>query len=179
MSENALTCANHPDIETRLRCKKCEKPICPKCAVHTPTGYQCRECIRSRQKIFDTSLPQDYVIGFITAAVLSAIGSFLISLAGFHHRFLWDSSWPSSPRRALGLALPKPCARSQAAAAHRLFTSHLCRNHPRRAANGAAANPGPEHLRHHFPGHLSLHLRPHRLLPHLRPSHRKINPYAL
>jgi hypothetical protein len=83
MSETVITCANHPDVETRLRCKKCEKPICPKCAVHTPTGYQCRECIRSRQKIFDTSLPQDYVIGFITSAILSAIGSFLISLAGF------------------------------------------------------------------------------------------------
>ena len=82
MSETALTCANHPDVETRLRCKKCEKPICPKCAVHTPTGYQCRECIRSRQKIFETSLPQDYVIGFITAVILSALGSFLISLLG-------------------------------------------------------------------------------------------------
>ncbi|MFO7583610.1 MAG: hypothetical protein R6W69_02690 [Anaerolineales bacterium] len=104
MSENALTCANHPDVETRLRCKKCEKPICPKCAVHTPTGYQCRECIRSRQKIFDTSLPQDYVIGFITSAVLSAIGSFLISLAGFISFFGIILAFIAAPTIGVGIA---------------------------------------------------------------------------
>ena len=39
---NAPTyCANHPTVETTLRCNKCGKPICAKCAIRTPTGYRC------------------------------------------------------------------------------------------------------------------------------------------
>ncbi|MFH2039871.1 MAG: B-box zinc finger protein [Chloroflexota bacterium] len=76
------TCANHPEIETTLRCNRCEKPICPKCAVLTPTGYRCKECVRGQQKKFDTAEWYDYVFGFITAGLLSLIGSLLISLVG-------------------------------------------------------------------------------------------------
>ena len=36
----SLTCANHPDRETLLRCNKCGKPICISCAVRTPVGYR-------------------------------------------------------------------------------------------------------------------------------------------
>lgn len=104
MSEPALTCANHPGVETRLRCKKCEKPICPKCVVRTPTGYQCKECIRDQQKKFDTSLPQDYVIGFIASAVLSAIGSFLISLVGLIGFFGIFLAFIVAPTIGVGIA---------------------------------------------------------------------------
>ena len=48
-----MYCANHPTVETTLRCNRCEKPICAKCAVLTPTGYRCKECIKEQQKIFD------------------------------------------------------------------------------------------------------------------------------
>ena len=41
-----MKCATHPDIETNLRCGKCDKPICPKCMVQTPVGARCRECAR-------------------------------------------------------------------------------------------------------------------------------------
>ncbi len=41
-----MRCATHPDIETNLRCGKCDKPICPKCMVQTPVGARCRECAR-------------------------------------------------------------------------------------------------------------------------------------
>jgi len=77
-----VTCANHPGIETTLRCNRCEKPICPKCAVLTPTGYRCKECVRGQQKKFDTAEWSDYVFGFIVAGMLSLIGSLLISLVG-------------------------------------------------------------------------------------------------
>jgi hypothetical protein len=77
-----LTCANHPDVETTLRCNQCGKPICPRCAVHTPTGYRCRECVRGQQKIFDTSSWVDYVVGFLVGVVVSAIASLLVMLVG-------------------------------------------------------------------------------------------------
>jgi uncharacterized membrane protein YhaH (DUF805 family) len=72
-----MFCANHPSVETTLRCNKCEKPICAKCAVLTPTGYRCRECIKEQQKIFDTAVWYDYPVIFIVVAILSYLGSLL------------------------------------------------------------------------------------------------------
>jgi hypothetical protein len=97
MSETTLYCANHPAVETVLRCKKCEKPICVKCAVRTPTGYQCKECVRGQQKIFETSKPYDYITGFITAVILSGIGSFVFSLIGFIGFFGFFIAFAAAP----------------------------------------------------------------------------------
>jgi len=77
-----LYCYNHPSVETTLRCSRCEKPICPKCAIKSPVGYRCPDCVKSQQKIFETAESIDYVLGFVVAGVLSLIGSFLISLVG-------------------------------------------------------------------------------------------------
>jgi hypothetical protein len=90
MSEQTAisTCANHPNIETSLRCNRCEKPICTKCAVLTPTGYRCKECVRGQQKIFDTAQWYDYPLAFIVVAVLSYIGSRIIPALGFFSIFL-------------------------------------------------------------------------------------------
>jgi len=78
-----LYCYVHPTRETALRCNNCERPICAACAVRTPTGYRCKECVRERKKVFDTSEWYDYVLGFIVAAVLSGIAAFLASLISF------------------------------------------------------------------------------------------------
>ncbi len=72
-----MYCANHPNIETNLRCNKCEKPICSKCAILTPTGYRCRECVRGQQKIFETAEWVDYPFIFISVAVLAFLGSLI------------------------------------------------------------------------------------------------------
>ncbi len=72
-----LYCANHPNVETTLRCNNCGKPICAKCAVHTPTGYRCRECIKTQQKIFNTSVWYDYPVTFVIVAVLAFLGSLI------------------------------------------------------------------------------------------------------
>jgi hypothetical protein len=77
-----LYCYNHPKVETALRCNRCEKPICSKCAIKSPVGYRCPDCVKSQQKIFDTAEGQDYVLGFVVAGFLSLVGSFLISLIG-------------------------------------------------------------------------------------------------
>ncbi len=77
MSEQppSYTCFYHPNTETSLRCSTCEKPICPKCAILTPTGYRCKDCVRGQQKIFETTLWYDYVTTSAIAIVLSFIGS--------------------------------------------------------------------------------------------------------
>ncbi len=72
-----IYCVNHPSVETTLRCNKCEKPICAKCAVLTPTGYRCKECIKEQQKIFETAVWYDYPVIFIVVAIMSYLGSLL------------------------------------------------------------------------------------------------------
>ena len=85
-------CYVHPTRETSLRCKRCERPICASCAVRTPTGYVCKECVRTQQKTFDTAMWYDYLIGFGVTFVLSLIASGLTgviaSFLGFYMIFI-------------------------------------------------------------------------------------------
>jgi hypothetical protein len=77
--KNTLYCANHPGIETGLRCNNCDKPICVRCAVKTPTGYRCPECVKGQQKKFETAEIQDYPIALITAFLLALFGGWLVT----------------------------------------------------------------------------------------------------
>ncbi len=85
MSEinTTLTCTFHPKRETQLRCNRCNRPICIKCANHTPTGYRCPECIRSQQKVFITTKWFDYPVAFAITGVISFLGSQLSLFLGF------------------------------------------------------------------------------------------------
>lgn len=78
MTETATVCTNHPLRETTLRCNRCDKPICSECAVRTPVGYRCKECVRGQQAVFDTATGLDYPLVFIVAAVGVWIGASLL-----------------------------------------------------------------------------------------------------
>lgn len=81
-------CENHPNVESTLRCNRCDKPICARCAVLTETGYRCRECVRQQQKTFDTATSIDYVIAIAIALILAFIGSMIVRSIGFFTIFL-------------------------------------------------------------------------------------------
>ncbi len=83
-----LTCYKHPNRETMLRCNKCDRPICTQCAVQTPTGYRCRECVRGQQKVFNNARAFDYVIAVVVAAGLAYLGTYVISFIGFFTIFV-------------------------------------------------------------------------------------------
>lgn len=83
MTDAVLTCANHPQRETTLRCNRCEKPICSACAIHTPVGYRCRECVRGQQKGFDTALWRDYPVAVGVSALGVGLGTGLARILGF------------------------------------------------------------------------------------------------
>lgn len=80
-----LFCANHPNTETLLRCNKCGKPICMKCAVQTPVGYRCTECIQQQQNVYFNALGRDNIVALAVGFVVSAIGAPLAGmlLSGF------------------------------------------------------------------------------------------------
>ncbi|MGD8455656.1 MAG: hypothetical protein PVF83_04660 [Anaerolineales bacterium] len=90
------TCYRHPNRETNLRCNRCDRYICPACAKRTPTGYRCPDCIKEQQKVFDTARPQDYILAFIVAAVLSYIGSLIVQAVGFFLIYLVILVGPSA-----------------------------------------------------------------------------------
>jgi hypothetical protein len=91
-TDTTLYCYIHPTRPTSLRCKRCERPICASCAVRTPTGYLCKNCVREHQKNFDTAFWYDYVLGFITTFLMSLVASGIIaaisSFLGFYMFFL-------------------------------------------------------------------------------------------
>jgi hypothetical protein len=101
---STLYCYVHPNRETSLRCNNCNRPICASCAIRTPTGYRCRECVRERQKSFETSEWYDYVSGFIVAAILSAIAAFLVTLIGGIGFFGWFLIAAGAPTAAVAIA---------------------------------------------------------------------------
>ncbi len=75
---DTLYCYIHPNRPTTLRCNRCDRPICAECAIRTPTGYRCPECVKQQQKKFDTAVWYDYIVAFVVAAIGSGIASGLI-----------------------------------------------------------------------------------------------------
>lgn len=81
--DEVLTCYKHPDRETYLRCNQCDRPICTSCAVRTPTGYRCKECVRGQEKKFDNAHISDYVIASLISAAIAFFGSYVARFLGF------------------------------------------------------------------------------------------------
>ena len=86
-SEGPLYCVNHPKVETWLRCNRCGNPICPKCAVRTPVGFRCKQCIKGQQAVFYSATPLDYVIAVAIGLVASIVAAFIISAVGIFFAF--------------------------------------------------------------------------------------------
>jgi hypothetical protein len=80
---DTLYCEVHPNRETQLRCNRCGKPICTSCAVLTPVGYRCKECVKGQQAAFDTAGWIYLVLAAIVAAIGTAIAVALLSFIGF------------------------------------------------------------------------------------------------
>ncbi|MCB8928344.1 MAG: hypothetical protein H6652_22290 [Ardenticatenaceae bacterium] len=76
--EYDLVCYRHPNRTTSLRCYNCGKPICSSCAVKTPVGYSCPDCIREKEDLFFNAKPLDYVIAPAIGLVLSLITGYLV-----------------------------------------------------------------------------------------------------
>ncbi len=78
-----VACFYHPGVQTQLQCNRCSKPICTRCAVKTPVGYRCKECVKEQQDIFFSALWYDYALAAVVTLPLAALGYFLVSGIGF------------------------------------------------------------------------------------------------
>src|SRR5918998_2748126 len=66
-----VPCADHPDVETRLRCSRCGKPICSRCGVRTPVGMRCPDCAGTRAA--SKAAPQVVVTAAGAALLVSVV----------------------------------------------------------------------------------------------------------
>lgn len=88
MSE-PLRCVNHPNVETYLRCARCEVPICPKCAVRTEIGYICPACRNRRLQVFYADFrPIYYGVAALVALPLSLVAGWVLPATGWLALFL-------------------------------------------------------------------------------------------
>ena len=78
-------CYGHPKTPTKLRCSRCERPICGRCAIPASVGQHCPECVaearRSAPRVRSAAtVNTPVVIGIIALTVIAyivqATGSF-------------------------------------------------------------------------------------------------------
>ncbi|MYH64698.1 MAG: hypothetical protein F4136_03460 [Chloroflexi bacterium] len=82
-SQDEITfCARHPQRDTGLRCNRCERYMCAECAVRTPIGYTCRECVRGHEDKFYAGTMTDYTLVAVVGLAGGAVTSLLTMLIG-------------------------------------------------------------------------------------------------
>jgi hypothetical protein len=87
-----LKCARHPNVDTQLRCGRCETPICPKCVVMTDVGARCPACAPAR-KLPQFEVGPLYILrgaaaALVAGAVLGTLWGVLLYDIGFFMIFL-------------------------------------------------------------------------------------------
>lgn len=71
-------CYAHPKTPTKLRCTRCERPICGRCAIPASVGQHCPECVaearRSAPKVRSAATANaPVVVGIIALTVISYV----------------------------------------------------------------------------------------------------------
>jgi hypothetical protein len=113
-STGEVPCTYHPSVQTRLRCSRCGKPICPRCGVRTPVGLRCPECAGVRglptYRTDSSVLLRAAGIGLAVAVAVGVLwayipdwGFYLSLLLGFG--VAEAMAWASKSKRGLDLQL--------------------------------------------------------------------------
>lgn len=83
IEDERLFCYRHPDRETYVRCGRCDRPICSRCAMQGPVGFRCRQCGTLANDPLTSFSPRQLVLGFVVAVGLAAVAGLLASRIGF------------------------------------------------------------------------------------------------
>lgn len=94
-----LFCYRHPDRETWIRCGRCDRPICTRCAMQGPVGFRCRQCGTLANDPLTTIRPGQALVALGVSSLLAAgvglvstqIGFFGILLSFFAGGFIAEA----------------------------------------------------------------------------------------
>jgi hypothetical protein len=81
--DEQLFCYRHPSTETWLRCGRCDRPICTKCAIQGPVGSRCRECGRISNDPLTSFTPGQLLLGLGVSLLAGAAGGFISAYIGY------------------------------------------------------------------------------------------------
>jgi hypothetical protein len=81
-SQFEFDCPYQATGPTTLRCSKCNRPLMPKDARRTPTGYVCPYYVKARVATFYNASPVHYVIVAGVALVLGVVAGLALRLVG-------------------------------------------------------------------------------------------------
>jgi hypothetical protein len=81
--DGRLFCYRHPDRETWVRCGRCDRPICPRCAMQGPVGFRCRDCGRPAFDPLTSFTPAQALGGFAVAVGGGLLAALIASRIGF------------------------------------------------------------------------------------------------
>lgn len=106
-------CARHARVKTRLRCGRCETPICPKCTKYGPTGARCPACVSNKGLHLYQISPRQYGLAVVVAIMLGSVLGFVASFSSLLVLFYAPAagtlvgkavSWATGHKRGLALA---------------------------------------------------------------------------
>lgn len=86
--DGRLFCYRHPDRETYVRCGRCDRPICPRCAMQGPVGFRCKTCGKPAYDPLTSFRPRQLVLGLATATLAGALGTYIGLQIGFFIIFI-------------------------------------------------------------------------------------------
>jgi len=74
-----MRCPVH-NVETVIRCGKCETPVCPKCSVIGPAGIRCRDCAALRSSHLYQVDPSRLALGVLASLAVGVAGGYALAL---------------------------------------------------------------------------------------------------
>jgi hypothetical protein len=81
--DGASRCYRHPDRETWVRCGRCDRPICSRCAMQGPVGFRCVQCGRPAFDPLTSFTPVQIVGGLALAIAAGTLAGLVATRVGF------------------------------------------------------------------------------------------------
>ena len=88
IDDGTLHCYRHPDRETWVRCGRCDRPICTRCAMQGPVGFRCKDCGKPVNDPLTSMKPQQVVLGGLIALGAGTVGGLIGMQLGFFSIFV-------------------------------------------------------------------------------------------
>jgi hypothetical protein len=81
--EERQFCYRHPDRETWVRCGRCDRPICTRCAMQGPVGSRCKQCGTLAFDPLTSFTPLELIGGIAVALGAGLVAGYLSGRIGF------------------------------------------------------------------------------------------------